>query len=110
MRKLLWVLIAPVLTFVGGGILAQSRPLKVVAQFPGSSLKWIHIAEPEFQQKHLELDNYTVTVVEHEDSMDVMLRSHDSKEETRGSSGTFPGYEVEISKKDMKVVGSNYSR
>jgi hypothetical protein len=110
MRKLLWVMMVAVLTFVAGGMMAQSRPLKVVAQFPGSSLKWIHIAEAEFQQKQLDLDNYTVTVVEHEESMDVILRSHDSKEETRGSSGTFPGYEVEISKKDMKVVGSNYSR
>jgi hypothetical protein len=84
MRKLLWVLIAPVLTFVVGGIMAQSRPLEVVAQFPGSSLKWIHIAEPEFQQKHLDLDNYTVTVAEHEDSMVVMLTSSDSKEGYRG--------------------------
>jgi hypothetical protein len=46
MRKLLWVMIVLVLTFVVGGMMAQSRSLKVVAQFPSSSLKWIHIAEP----------------------------------------------------------------
>jgi hypothetical protein len=110
MRKLLWVMTVPVLTFAVGGMMAQSRPLKVVAQFPGASLKWIHIAEPEFQQKHLDLDNYIVTVVEHEDSMGVMLTSRDSKEETRGSSGTFPNFAVEISKKDMKVIRSSYDR
>jgi len=91
-------------------LLAQSKPPKVMAEFTGASLKWIHAAEPEFQRKKLDLDKYIVSVVEQEDSVMVGLRSFDSVEATRGSPESHPGYEVEIRKKDLKVVRSNYIR
>ncbi len=90
--------------------MAQSKPPKVIAEFSGASLKWIHAAEPEFQRKKLDLDKYTVSVVEQDDSVTVALTSSDSVQGARGSTGSYPGFVVEINKKDMKVVRSNYIR
>lgn len=90
--------------------MAQSNPPKVAAELPGSCLKWIHAAEPEFQRKHLDLDNYTISVLEQEESVTVILSSVDAPEGARGSVGKHPGYEVEISKKNMKILRSNYVR
>jgi hypothetical protein len=109
MRRLVWGMI--VISSLGWTALtAQSNPPKVLAEFAGASLKWIRAAEPEFQQKNLDLDKYTVSVVEQNDSVTVILRSSDSVEGARGSSGKYPGYEVEISKKDLRVLRSNYVR
>ena len=91
-------------------LMAQSVPPKVTAEFPGASLKWVHIAEAEFQRKKLDVSNYTISVVEENNSVTVGLSSLDSVPGTRGSSGTYPGYVVEISKKDLKVLRSNYVR
>ncbi len=49
-------------------LMAQSVPPKVTAEFPGASLKWINIAEAEFQRKKLDVDKYTVSVVEENNS------------------------------------------
>jgi len=48
---------------------AQSNPLIVIAEFSGPSLKWIHVAESEFERRRLNLDNYIVRVLEHDDSI-----------------------------------------
>jgi hypothetical protein len=90
--------------------MAQSHPSRVVAEFSGASLKWIHVAEPEFQRRGLDLDKYNVSVFEQSDSVIVFLRSSDAAAGAMGSTGRYPGYEVEISKKDLKVVRSNYVR
>jgi hypothetical protein len=87
----------------------MNRP-KVLAEFKGSSLKWIHAADPAFRREKLDLDNYIVSVVEQEDSVIVLLTSPDSVEGSRGSTGKYPGYEVEIRKKDLKIIRSNYER
>jgi hypothetical protein len=90
---------------------SEPGPLVVLAEFPGSSLKWVHIAEPVFQQKKLEIDKYTVTVVdEGGDSVTVILTELGLPDTVRGSGKKYPGYEVEISKKDGKVLDSYYSR
>ena len=91
-------------------LMAQSNPTKVLAEFRGASLKWIHAAEPEFQRKKFDLDKYIVSVVEQDDSVMVLLRSSDSIKGSFGSTGKYPAFEVEISKKDMKVLRSNYVR
>jgi hypothetical protein len=90
------------------GLVAQSDPVKVVAEFSGASLKWIRIAEPEFQRRKLDLDKYVVRVEERSDSVTVDLRLVDASIGAKGSSGSYPGFEVEISKKDLKAVRSNY--
>lgn len=90
--------------------MAQSNPPKLIAEFSGASLKWIHAAEPEFQRRSLDLDKYIVSVAERDDSVLVTLSAPDIVEGTRGSSGSYPSFVVEISKKDLKVVRSNYVR
>lgn len=90
--------------------MAKSSPPRVTAEFAGASLKWIHAAEPEFQQKKLDLDRYTVLVIEQADSVTVLLKSTDSVEGAKGSTGKYPSYGVEISKKDMKILSSSYAR
>ena len=90
--------------------MAQSKSPKLRADFPGSTLKWIHAAEPEFQRRNLDLDKYTVTVAEQDDSVVIALRSLDATKGARGSAGKFPEYEVEVSKNDMKIIRSNFVR
>jgi len=90
--------------------MAQSNSPKVLAEFPGTSLKWIHAAEPVLQEKKLDLDKYNITLLEQADSVTVILKSADSAPGDRGSTGKNPGFEVEISKKDLKVLRSNYVR
>jgi hypothetical protein len=90
--------------------MAQPKYPRVMAEFPGASLKWVHVAEPEFQKRGLNLNHYTVSVVEHKDTVEVILTSFDASKQARGSSGTYPAFEVEIAKADDKVIRSNYVR
>jgi hypothetical protein len=111
MRKALLAVVIVVISAQGRYIsMAQSNAQKVIAEFPGSSLKWIEAAEPEFHRRNLDLGNYIVSVVDHGDSVIVALSSPDQPAGARGSVGKYPGYEVEISKKDMQIVRSNYVR
>jgi hypothetical protein len=91
-------------------LMAQLDPPRVTAEFPGASLKRIHVAEAEFQRQKLDLDKYTVSVAEQSESVIVGLTSLDNVAGARGSTGTHPGYVVEISRKDLKIVRSNYIR
>jgi hypothetical protein len=110
MKRFVLAIMVVIAVLGWGSLRAQSNPPKVMAEFAGASLKWIRAAEPEFQRRKLDLDKYTVSVVEQKDSVTVGLRSPDAVQGAMGSSGSYPGYEVEISKKDMKVVRSNYVR
>jgi hypothetical protein len=99
------------LIFFGGSVfVAQSSAHSTVAKFPASYLKWMHVAEAEFQKKHLDLDNYIVSVIDEDENVTVYIRSSDARDGSKGSGGTHVGYEVEISKKDSKVVRSSYLR
>lgn len=90
--------------------MTQTGQLGVDAELPGKSLKWIHIAEPQFKREKLDLDKYTVTVFEEDESVAVILTSFDAPKRSRGSGGTYPAYEVEISKKTMKIIRASYVR
>ena len=81
-----------------------------VAKLPGSSLRWIHIAEVEFAKEKLNPDRYTVVVFEDQETVTVVLDSSNGDYHIRGDAGPYPGYEVEISKRDSKIVRSNYIR
>jgi hypothetical protein len=99
-----------VIAGMGWSMSMAQQPLRVRAEFPGASLKWIHIAEPEIQRRKLDLDRYNVSIIEEKDSVIVSLQSLDNPEGAMGSMGSYPGYQVEISKKDLKVVRANYIR
>jgi len=110
MKRLVCVTVLVVSILGQEELFAQSNPPRVVAEFAGASLKWIHAAEPEFQRRHLSLDKYIVSVVEEDNSVMVTLSPPDAVKGTFGSSGSYPSFEVEIRKKDLKVVRSNYVR
>ena len=91
--------------------MAQSTPENAVKELPGTAIKWIEIAMPEFRRRNLDLNNYTVSIFDDGDFVFVVLTSLDQpKGGAKGSAGTYPGYEVEISKKDMTVLRSYYAK
>ena len=110
MKRLVWATLLVISILGWSELLAQSSPPRVIAEFTGASLKWIHAAEPEFQRRKLNLDKYIVSVVEQDDSVMVTLSALDAVKGTRGRSGSYPAFEIEIGKKDLKVVRSNYIR
>jgi hypothetical protein len=110
MRKILAISILLGSTLIGSAAMTQTGQLGVDAELPGKSLKWIHIAEQQFKREKLDLDKYTVTVFEEDEHVTVILTSFDAPKRSRGSAGTYPAYEVEISKKTMKIIRANYTR
>jgi hypothetical protein len=92
------------------GSAPPAPPLKVMAELPGASLKWIQAARPEIEREKLDVNKYFITVTEEDDSVSVSLNNSRLSKETRGNPGPLPEYEVEISKKDMKVIRRNYFR
>jgi len=109
MKRFTWLALLLALVLCTAAIAQTSRP-KLDTQFPGAALKWVHAAEPDFQRRHLDLDKYNVSVEDERDSVFVSLTSPDADPHARGSSGTYPDYVVEISKKDLKVLRSYYVR
>jgi hypothetical protein len=110
MRKIVAIAILLGSTLIGSAAMTQTDQLGVDAELPGRSLKWIRIAEREFARQGLDLDKYTVTVFEEDDSVSVILRAVDQPRNVRGSGGSYPGYEVEINKRTKKIVRANYVR
>jgi hypothetical protein len=110
MKTFVWATVLVISVLGRREVFAQSNPPREIADFAGVALKWIHVAEPELQRRHLNLDKYNVSVIEDEDSVTVSLLATDAVKGTRGSSGSSPAYAVEISKKDMKIVRSYYQR
>ena len=112
MRKLAFlcavVAFTTVLAFSESG--RQSPGTQPKAEFAGSFVKWILAAEPEFRRRDIDLDHYVVLMLEEKDLVIFSLRSLDSVENGRGSSGSFPGFEIEISKEDSRVIRSYYVR
>ncbi|HXA84464.1 MAG TPA: hypothetical protein VNZ47_05285 [Candidatus Dormibacteraeota bacterium] len=89
--------------------MAQQGPAKVVAQLPGTALRWIHAAEPVFAEQNLKVENYTVGVMDEGNTVTVSLSSNPTPN-ARGSTGKFPGYWVTFSKKTGKILKQAYTR
>ena len=53
--------------------MSQENKMRVAAEVPGSALKWIHIAEGEFQRRGFNLDSYRVSVIDQPFTVVVML-------------------------------------
>jgi len=89
--------------------MAQQGPVKVVTELPGTALRWIHAAELVFAEQNLNVENYTVGVMEQGDTVTVSLSSNPTPG-VRGSTGKFPGYWVTFSKKTGKILKRAYTR
>jgi hypothetical protein len=111
MRRITQVLIGAASLFMGlNALQAQSGPLQTMAEFPGTSMKWFHIAEPEFKKHHLDLDNCKVVIEENGDLVEVTLQSNDDKPRSKGSSGSHPDFTVEINRSNLKIVKFYYDK
>jgi hypothetical protein len=110
MRRLVLSLAVAVVFMELNASAAQSTACNGDKQFPGAYLRWLEIAKPVFQQKHLNLEKYNIVFLDLPDSMTVLLRSTDATCEGFGSTGSRPDFEVAISKKDFKVMHSEYVR
>ena len=110
MKRLAFAIIVVASILAMGASMVQSHPPRVMAEFPGASLRWVHTAEPEFQREKLDLDKYTVSVVEEDNFVTVSLSSLDNVQGGRGSTGTSPGYEVEIGRRDLRILRAHYVR
>jgi hypothetical protein len=110
MKIILVTLLLTLSVFKWSATMLQETPPDVTARFPGAALKWVHIAEPEFEREKLDLSKYNVSVVDQENSVVVILRAVGLSENVMGSMGKYPGYSVEISKKDLKIIQKNYAR
>jgi len=106
MKRFLAITILLVVTVIGSGGKTQDKELGVDAELPGRSLKWIHIAERVFARKGINVDKFTVTVFEEEDTVAVYLTDLDQPITTRGGGGL----NVVISKKTKRVIKTYYSR
>jgi|SRR5579872_4142103 hypothetical protein len=106
------VLAVFIVALISGGstLMTSSSPPKLTAEFPGACLKWVHIAEPEFRKENLNLDNYTVSVLDLNESVAVMLISTDAPKGAKGSAGSHPNYAVEIRRKDLKILSSSFDK
>ena len=89
--------------------MAQQGPGNELARLPGKALRWIHKAEPVFAEKNLNVENYTVLVIEEGNTVIVILTSNPTPS-GRGSTGNFPGYEVTFSKKTGKMLSVHRTR
>ncbi|MFZ1086571.1 MAG: hypothetical protein WAN35_16530 [Terracidiphilus sp.] len=110
MRKLLSVAIIAIPMLSMCVAYAEKGRCNDATQIPGTYLKWIKIAEPVFQKNHLNLDNYNIVIYDEPDFITVLLRSTDATCEGFGSTGSHPDFEVQISKKDKKIMHFNYER
>jgi hypothetical protein len=106
MRTTLFIMMIAIFTARWDGSAPPAPPLKVMAELPGASLKWIRAAQPEIEREKLDVNKYFITVTEEDDSVSIILTSS----RPRGDPGPLPGFEVEINKKDMRVIKSNYIR
>jgi hypothetical protein len=89
--------------------------ITVLADTPGSCLKWIYIAEPELKRKKIDLTQYRFRVDEDKDVVYViftLLESRRALARARDKLGRDieTGYEIEIDKRTSKIIASYYER
>lgn len=90
--------------------MAQVLPPQETTKLPGRYVKWLRVAEPRIKKEHLRMENYMVSIIEEADEITVMLQSLDAPPDVIGSGGTYPGYVVEIRKRDSRIIKSYFLR
>ena len=90
--------------------LSRMDKIKALETIQGSSFLAIQAALGVFQRHHPDLAHYKIEVVSERDSVVVIFTDKERPEGTRGSLGVRPGFEVEMSAKDLRVLRSNFIR
>src|SRR5436189_44491 len=99
-----------VLMIIGGQtVMSNSSPIQVLDTIQGSSFLAIQTVMGIFQKHNPDLTHYKIEVVREGNSEVVIFADKDRPEGTRGSVGK-PGFEVELSAGDLRVLRSNFVR
>jgi len=99
------------LVFLGRRMsMGQESASTSVIRFPGTCLKWLHVAEPKLTEEGLKPENYMISVIEEDDHVTIVFKSLDAPPGVKGGGGTHPGYTVEIRKKDSQIIRSYFLR
>jgi len=89
--------------------LAQINGTKDVAELSGSSVAVIETALGIFRSHGLDVGDYQIDVIRQGESFTVIFADKDRPQGTVGSVGK-PGFEVELNRKDLSVLRSNFVR
>lgn len=81
-----------------------------IGEFDGAALHWLLIAEPIFKAKHIEPAHYNIRVVELDQLVEVFLTMPSREPGTRGSSGKYLDFVVEIDRSSGLVTRSSFQR
>jgi hypothetical protein len=76
----------------------------------GRNFRAIEAAMPELARHQLNVEDYWIEVVDWQESILVMFGTKDRPPFWRGSFGPKPNYSVELSRDDLRVIGSQFSR
>lgn len=76
----------------------------------GKNFLAVEAAAEVFQVHNPELKHYKITVISDNKSLIVMFTDKDTPKGARGSVGKHPGFEVELSAGDRRVLRSNFIR
>lgn len=91
--------------------LSKLNQLKMLDVIQGKSYLAIQAADAVFQHRHkADLARYKITLVRERDSVFVTFADKDGKPGARGGSGSLPAFQVELTTRDLKVLGSNFVR
>jgi hypothetical protein len=92
------------------GYATTDGQLKVIDSISGRSVLAIRAALPEIDRVKLKLSEYRVTVAEDGSSIYVTCSDPAKGPEVRGGGGRMLGFTVELSKDDLRIIKSYYSR
>ncbi len=98
---------------VGLSLASQQKTLgigKVAGSMRGTTFRVVQAALPALEEKSLDLGRYMITVYEHESSYVVAFTDPDKPADVIGGSPNFLEYEVDISKKGLRVLRAHYVR
>ena len=90
--------------------MAQEGRPRTAIRFPGTYLKWLHVAEQKLIEEGLKPDNYMISVIDEDDHLAVIFTSVDAPPGVKGSGGAYPGYTVEVRKADAQIIRSYFLR
>ncbi len=90
--------------------MTQQENLVTIDTISGPSLRIVQAAMPEFHRQGLDgIERYKIVVLESQTSFMVLFDDPDAPITQRGSKPGF-GLQVELSRSDLAIIGSNFSR
>jgi hypothetical protein len=89
---------------------SKKDQIETLDTIQGKNFLAVDAAVEVFQAHKPDLKNYKITVFSDNKSLVVMFTDKDTPKGARGSVGKYPGFEVELSAGDRRVLRSNFVR